>query len=156
MKALGKLKDLAALQPRTVKSGPCQEVVQTGADIDLGALPILQCWPLDAGRFITLPLVFTKHPVTGRRNVGMYRLQVYDRDTTGMHWHIHKDGAEHFRVAAEQAAGRRMAARPAAAAAPRRRRPGRRRPHGSGGGHRHRPGRSPTRPRRRCPAPSTR
>ena len=103
VKALGKLKDLAGVQPRTVKSGPCQEVVKAGADIDLGALPVLQCWPLDAGRFITLPLVFTKHPVTGKRNVGMYRLQVYDRDTTGMHWHIHKDGAEHFRVAAEQA-----------------------------------------------------
>jgi 4-hydroxy-3-polyprenylbenzoate decarboxylase len=105
VKALGKLKDLAGAQPRMVKSGPCQEVVQTGADIDLAALPVLQCWPLDAGRFITLPLVFTKHPVSGRRNVGMYRLQVYDRATTGMHWHIHKDAAEHYRVAGEGAFG---------------------------------------------------
>jgi 4-hydroxy-3-polyprenylbenzoate decarboxylase len=99
VKALGKLKDLAGVQPRIVKSGACQEVVLTGADIDLGALPILQCWPQDAGLFITLPLVFTKHPLTGRRNVGMYRLQVYDRNTTGLHWHIHKDAAEHYRVA---------------------------------------------------------
>jgi len=99
VKALGKLKDLAAVQPRVVRSGPCQEVVQTGADVDLEALPVLKCWPLDAGRFITLPLVFTKHPVSGRRNVGMYRLQVYGRATTGMHWHVHKDAAEHYRVA---------------------------------------------------------
>ena len=73
--------------------------MQTGADVDLEALPVLKCWPLDAGRFITLPLVFTKHPVSGRRNVGMYRLQVYGRATTGMHWHVHKDAAEHYRVA---------------------------------------------------------
>jgi 4-hydroxy-3-polyprenylbenzoate decarboxylase len=99
LKALARLKDLAALQPRVVKSGACQEVVQTGDQVDLEALPVLQCWPLDAGRFITLPLVFTKHPVTGKRNVGMYRLQVYDKRTTGMHWHIHKDAAEHFRAA---------------------------------------------------------
>ena len=103
MKALSKLKDLAALQPRDVKTGPCQDVVLTGEAIDLGALPILQCWPHDAGRYITLPLVFTRHPLTGRRNVGMYRLQVFDRNTTGMHWHIHKDAAEHFRAAAERA-----------------------------------------------------
>ncbi len=122
VKTLGKLKDLAGVQPRTVKSGPCQEVVQTGAEIDLGALPILQCWPLDAGRFITLPLVFTKHPVTGRRNVGMYRLQVYDRNTTGLHWHIHKDAAEHFRVAAERARGADAAGGAAAVATRRRRR----------------------------------
>jgi 4-hydroxy-3-polyprenylbenzoate decarboxylase len=100
VKALSKLKDLAAVQPRGVKSGPCQEVVLTGDAVDLGALPILQCWPADAGRYITLPLVFTRHPLTGRRNVGMYRLQVFDRNTTGIHWHIHKDGAEHYRAAA--------------------------------------------------------
>ncbi len=117
VKALGKLKDLAGVQPRVVKSGPCQEVVRTGADIDLGALPVLKCWPLDAGRFITLPLVFTKHPVTGKRNVGMYRLQVYDRDTTGMHWHLHKDGAEHYRVAGERAEAASGGPAPSAAAA---------------------------------------
>ncbi|MBC7293885.1 MAG: UbiD family decarboxylase, partial [Thermoleophilia bacterium] len=96
IKALGKLKDLAALQPRLVKEGPCQEVVLTGDQVDLDALPILKCWPLDGGKYITLPLVFTRHPHTGRRNVGMYRMQVYDKRTTGMHWHLHKDGAEHF------------------------------------------------------------
>jgi 4-hydroxy-3-polyprenylbenzoate decarboxylase len=75
----------------------------------------LQCWPHDGGRFITLPVVFTRDPVTGRRNAGMYRLQVYDRATTGMHFHLHKDAAQHFRAAA---AGRD--AGPAAAATPRR------------------------------------
>lgn len=99
LRALARLKDLAALQPRLVKNGPCQEVVLTGGDIDLEALPILKCWPLDAGRYITLPVVFTRHPVDGKRNVGMYRLQVFDKHTTGMHWHIHKDAADHFRSA---------------------------------------------------------
>jgi 4-hydroxy-3-polyprenylbenzoate decarboxylase len=102
LKALGRLKDLAALQPRSVKHGACQEVMLTGDQIDLQALPILQCWPLDAGRYITLPLVFTRHPQTGARNVGMYRLQVFDKSTTGMHWHIHKDGAEHYAGATER------------------------------------------------------
>jgi 4-hydroxy-3-polyprenylbenzoate decarboxylase len=100
VKALTKLKDLAAARPQVVKSGPCQAVVKTGADVDLRELPILQCWPLDAGRYITLPMVFTRHPLTGRRNVGMYRLQVFDRNTTGMHWHVHKDAAEHYRTLA--------------------------------------------------------
>jgi len=99
LKALARLKDMAALQPQTVGRGSCQEVVLTGDRIDLGALPVLQCWPLDGGRYITLPLVFTRHPRTGRRNVGMYRLQVYDKATTGMHWHLHKDAAEHYREA---------------------------------------------------------
>lgn len=99
IKALGKLKDLAGYQPRMVSSGACQEVVLTGDEIDLDALPILKCWPLDGGRYVTLPLVFTRHPVSGRRNVGMYRIQVYDNRTTGMHWHLHKDGAEHYREA---------------------------------------------------------
>jgi 4-hydroxy-3-polyprenylbenzoate decarboxylase len=97
LKALSRLKDLAALQPKMVTHAPCQDVVQTGDAVDLEALPILKCWPLDGGCYITLPLVFTRHPVTGRRNVGMYRMQVYDRRTTGMHWHLHKDGAEHYR-----------------------------------------------------------
>jgi 4-hydroxy-3-polyprenylbenzoate decarboxylase len=105
VKALTKLKDLAAARPRVVKSGPCQTVVHTGDAVDLLRLPVLQCWPLDAGRFITLPLVFTRHPVTGRRNVGMYRLQVFDRNTTGMHWHVHKDAADHFRATADRATG---------------------------------------------------
>ncbi|HLA80041.1 MAG TPA: UbiD family decarboxylase domain-containing protein, partial [Thermoleophilia bacterium] len=76
LKALARLKDLAALQPGMIRHGACQEVVMTGDAVDLGALPILKCWPLDGGRYITLPLVFTRHPSTGRRNVGMYRMQV--------------------------------------------------------------------------------
>lgn len=96
LKLLPKLKDLASVFPRTVKSGPCQEVVQTG-DFDLRDLPVLTCWPEDGGPFITLPVVVTEHPETGRRNVGMYRVQVYDDKTAGMHWHVHKTGAEHYR-----------------------------------------------------------
>jgi len=98
LKALARLKQLAALQPRLVKAGACQELVLTGEQVDLEALPILQCWPLDGGRYITLPLVFTRHPVTGVRNVGMYRLQVFDKRTTGMHWHLHKDAAENYQA----------------------------------------------------------
>jgi 4-hydroxy-3-polyprenylbenzoate decarboxylase len=98
LRALSRLKELAALQPRVVKTGACQEVVLTGDQVDLEALPVLKCWPLDAGRFITLPLVFTRHPVTQKRNVGMYRLQIFDKSTTGMHWHIHKDAADHYRA----------------------------------------------------------
>ncbi|MFQ5560309.1 MAG: menaquinone biosynthesis decarboxylase [Nitrospinota bacterium] len=77
-------------------SAPCQEVVLTGDAIDLFKVPVLQCWPGDAGRFITYPAVFTKSMKSGLRNVGLYRMQVFDKKTTGMHWHIHKDGAAHF------------------------------------------------------------
>lgn len=98
-----KLGVLAKIPPRHAKGpGRCQEVVTTGDQVDLFRLPILHCWPQDGGRTITLPLVFTHDPQTGRRNVGMYRVQVYDRRTTGMHWQIHKVGAEHERAAAEQ------------------------------------------------------
>ncbi len=89
--------------PKYVKHAPCQEVVLT-ENPSLDELPILKCWPQDGGKFITLPLVFTKNPETGKRNVGMYRLQKYDSQTTGMHWHIHKNGAENYR--AIQAMGR--------------------------------------------------
>jgi 4-hydroxy-3-polyprenylbenzoate decarboxylase len=75
---------------------PCQEVVHLNDDIDLGMIPILQCWPQDAGRFITLPIVINRSVDKKIRNVGLYRMQVYDRKTTGMHWHIHKDGAHFF------------------------------------------------------------
>ncbi len=94
VRALGKLKGLAASAPRMVRKGPCQEVVIKEPDLD--ALPILKTWPGDGGPFITLPVIFTKDP-EGRRNAGMYRLQKFDARTTGMHWHIHKDGAENFR-----------------------------------------------------------
>lgn len=86
--------------PRHVKSGPCKEVIVRD-NPSLAMLPILKCWPGDAGRFITLPLVFTRNPRTGKRNVGMYRMQVYDNTTTGMHWHVHKDGAGNWRACRE-------------------------------------------------------
>lgn len=88
------------------KNPPCQEVVRIGEDVDLNQLPILHCWPKDAGRFITLPLVFTRSLVSGKRNVGMYRLQVFDKKTTGMHWHIHKDGSHYYNEYCQ--AGKRM------------------------------------------------
>lgn len=93
LKSIPMLTQLAGFPPKKVKKAPCQEVV---AEPDLGKLPILKCWPLDGGKFITLPLVFTKDPETGERNCGMYRLQVFDEKTTGMHWHMHKDGASNF------------------------------------------------------------
>ncbi len=93
---LPKLAQLSNFFPKMVKSGRCQEVVQEEPNLD--KLPILKCWPGDAGRFITLPQVYTKDPKTGKRNIGMYRLQVYDRKTTGMHWHLHHDGAENYRL----------------------------------------------------------
>jgi len=104
LKALPRLAELSSFVPRVVRTGPCKEVVVK--EPDLSRFPVLKCWPRDAGRFITLPLVFTKDPETGRRNVGMYRMQVFDARTTGMHWHIHKDGAAHYRKARAQ--GRRL------------------------------------------------
>ena len=83
--------------PKYVKKAPCQEVVITD-NPTLDKFPILKCWPQDGGPFITLPLVFTRNPKTGKRNVGMYRLQKYDGKTTGMHWHLHKDGASNYRA----------------------------------------------------------
>ena len=87
--------------PKYVKNAPCKEVILRDHP-SLDKFPILKCWPQDGGPFITLPLVFTKNPVNGKRNVGMYRLQKYDSCTTGMHWHIHKNGAENYRAAAGQ------------------------------------------------------
>jgi 4-hydroxy-3-polyprenylbenzoate decarboxylase len=98
-----KLKRLRSLFPKTVTQAPCQEIVFRD-NPDLSPLPVLTTWPLDAGPFITLPLVITKDPESGRRNIGMYRLQVFDNQTLGMHWQTHKGGAQHFRVA--EAAGR--------------------------------------------------
>lgn len=74
---------------------PCQEVVWSGDEIDLNRIPVLTCWPKDAGRFVTYPLVFTRSLKTGAKNIGMYRMQVLDERTTAMHWQIHKDGS-HF------------------------------------------------------------
>ena len=92
VKGLAKLKSIADSMPKTVRSGPCQEVVLTGDEVDLGLLPIQRCWPGDPAPFITLPAVITKDPRTGTRNVGMYRMQKIDRRSTFMHWQIHKDG----------------------------------------------------------------
>src|SRR5947208_7035604 len=91
---VGRLRDL---MPKTVKAAPCQEIVDRDGTLD--ALPILKCWPQDGGRYITFPLVFTKDPETGIRNIGTYRMQVFDGRTTGMHWQRHKGGAQHYRVA---------------------------------------------------------
>lgn len=86
------LQELKGVPPRTVSKAACQEVVQQGDDVDLTQLPVLTCWPEDGGPFITLPLVFTNDPNTGKRNVGMYRIQVHDKNTCGMHWQMHKTG----------------------------------------------------------------
>jgi 4-hydroxy-3-polyprenylbenzoate decarboxylase len=91
-----------SLGVKTVKDGPCKETKYFGDDVDLSKLPVLTCWPQDGGPFVTLPMVFTHNPNTGRRNVGMYRVQIYDRNTTGMHWQMHKVGAQHHREAAEK------------------------------------------------------
>ncbi|QPJ63083.1 MAG: menaquinone biosynthesis decarboxylase [Candidatus Nitronauta litoralis] len=82
--------------PRMVSTAPCQEIVHTGDAVDLSRIPVLQCWPNDAGRFITYPIVINRSTDRKIRNVGLYRMQVYDRNTTAMHWHIHKDGAHFF------------------------------------------------------------
>ncbi|HUR68910.1 MAG TPA: menaquinone biosynthesis decarboxylase [Candidatus Thermoplasmatota archaeon] len=92
-------KDLLSFPPKKVRKAKCQEVVLTGGDVDLTQLPVLKCWPLDAGRFITLPQVYTRDPETGERNMGMYRMQVFGPTTTGMHWQTHKHGTEHYRTA---------------------------------------------------------
>lgn len=102
---LSRYAKLASFTPRLVKTGACQRVVHT-EDATLDELPILHCWPGDGGRFITLPMVFSKDPSTGVRNAGMYRMQVYDERTTGMHWHPQKVGARHY--AEYERLGRRM------------------------------------------------
>ena len=96
LKLLPKLADMARFFPKTVSGGPCKEVIRKD-NFSLREYPILHCWPQDAGAFISLPMVFTKNPETGKRNCGMYRMQVYDDRTTGMHWQTQKQGAEHYR-----------------------------------------------------------
>jgi 4-hydroxy-3-polyprenylbenzoate decarboxylase len=92
---LRKLKEASTYQPKKVKRGPSQEVVEEPGD--LLQLPALRCWPKDGGRFLTLPLVATKDPHTGRQNMGMYRMQIFDAHSAGMHWHLHHDGASNYR-----------------------------------------------------------
>jgi len=94
--AVGAFKEVKHCLPKTVSSGICQEVVMQGSEVDLTKLPILTCWPEDGGPFITLPLVFTNDPNTGKRNVGMYRMQLHDKMSCGMHWQMHKTGARHM------------------------------------------------------------
>ena len=95
IKQLPRLFEMANCFPKRVNSAPCQEVIED--DVDLFLLPVLKCWPGDGGKFLTLPLVITKDIDSGMQNMGMYRLQIYDKTTTGMHWHMHKDGAENFK-----------------------------------------------------------
>jgi 4-hydroxy-3-polyprenylbenzoate decarboxylase len=97
LRALADLKDVATAGPRLVAKGPAQE--QSMPEPSLRRLPVLTCWPLDGGPFITLPVVITRDPDTGKRNVGLYRMQVYGEREAGMHWHLHKGGAEQFRRA---------------------------------------------------------
>lgn len=104
-KLLPRLAEIGSWAPKLVKKGPCQEVVHHD-DATLDIFPVLKCWPGDGGRYITLPLVFTKDPVSKARNLGMYRLQIFDGRATGMHWHIHKNGAENYRR--HQQIGQRM------------------------------------------------
>ena len=104
VKMLPMLAEMGKFFPRTVSTGPCKEVIKRDK-FSLLDFPILQCWPKDAGRFITLPCVVTRDAKTGKRNVGMYRMQVYDERTTGMHWQRQKVGAEHYREALRRAVG---------------------------------------------------
>jgi 4-hydroxy-3-polyprenylbenzoate decarboxylase len=88
--------DLLHAKPKHVSDGPCKEVIRRlDAPLNLLELPILKCWPNDGGRFLTFPCVHTRDPDTGERNLGMYRMQVYDGQSTGMHWQVHKVGARH-------------------------------------------------------------
>ncbi|HUV70565.1 MAG TPA: UbiD family decarboxylase [Terracidiphilus sp.] len=105
LKMLPQLGALTSAFPKTVsaKDAPCKEVILKD-NFDLNAFPILKCWPHDGGRFITLPCVHTRDPKSGRRNIGMYRMQVYDGQTTGMHWQRQKVAAEHYRNALRAAA----------------------------------------------------
>ena len=96
LKMLPMLADMGSFFPKAVSKGPCKEVIRTSG-FSLLDYPVLKCWPEDGGRFVTLPLVFSRNPDTGKRNCGMYRMQVFDERTTGMHWQTHKQGAEHHR-----------------------------------------------------------
>lgn len=107
VKLLPELVKYSRFLPRTYRGkAPCQEIVLKDEDVDLTKLPVLFCWPDDGGPFVTLPVVFTRGLSDGKRNAGMYRMQIFDKNTTGMHWHIHKDGAHHYHEYLK--AGKRM------------------------------------------------
>jgi 4-hydroxy-3-polyprenylbenzoate decarboxylase len=112
MRVMPLLGQMSRWFPRRVRGrGECQQAIMRGDEVRLSDLPVLKCWPHDGGRFVTLPLVNTVHPHTGARNVGMYRMQIFDDRTTGMHWHIHKTGARHYdawKRAAEKGGSTRM------------------------------------------------
>jgi 4-hydroxy-3-polyprenylbenzoate decarboxylase len=116
VKMLPMLAEMGKFFPKAVPTGPCKEVIRRD-NFSLNHFPILQCWPKDAGRFITLPCVITRDRKTGKRNVGMYRMQIYDGQTTGMHWQRQKVGAEHYRehlrAVAQENVGARVPARAA-------------------------------------------
>lgn len=107
LKMLPLLAEVGAFFPKIVKDGPCKEVIRKDS-FSLREIPVLHCWPQDGGPFITLPMVFSKNPETGKRNCGMYRMQVYDDRTTGMHWQTHKQGAEHYRRLLKEGKAKRM------------------------------------------------
>lgn len=97
LKKLPELAKLGSLPPKIVRDGICQEVVHEGAAADLSMLPVIQCWPDDGGKYITLGEVVTKDPGGGDLNLGLYRVQLFGPRLTAMHWHIHHDGARHWR-----------------------------------------------------------
>ena len=105
VKMLPMLAEMGKFFPKTVPTGPCKEVIRRD-NFSLNDFPILKCWPKDAGRFITLPCVVTRDPNTGKRNVGVYRMQVYDDRTAAVHWQRQKVAAEHYRERMRAAAGR--------------------------------------------------
>ena len=107
LKMLPKLAEMGAFFPKIVAKGACQEVIKHDG-FSLFDYPVLQCWPEDAGRFITLPMVFSRNPDTGKRNCGCYRMQIYDDRAAGMHWQTHKQGAEHYRRMLAQSGKDRM------------------------------------------------
>ena len=113
VKMLPMLAEMGKFFPKTVATGPCKEVIKKD-NFSLLDFPVLQCWPKDAGRFITLPCVVTRDPNTGKRNVGMYRMQIFDEKTAGMHWQRQKVGAEHYRERLRAAASTETESRGAA------------------------------------------
>jgi len=106
LKMVPRLAEVGKMFPKIVKDGDCKERILKAGDFSLFDFPIIKCWPEDGGHFITLPLVFSKNPETGKRNCGMYRMQVYDETTTGMHWQLHKQGANHLRMLKRKGGGR--------------------------------------------------
>lgn len=117
VKMLPKLGELSNVFPKTVSEGACKEVIRHDG-FSLNEFPILHCWPQDGGRYITLPLVFSVSRRTGKPNCGMYRMQVFDERTCGMHWQTHKQGADHYRQLKAEGKDTRMPISVAIGAAP--------------------------------------